>query len=140
MLWIHPAIQLIATVAGFYAAYLGGERFLSQHVGLRTQFLWKRHVLFGRIAMLLWLGGLLGGLIIARLKWQVNFITGEHYEVAFAMVPLLVVGVVSGIYMDRRKAKRTALPILHGACNLLLLFMAFYQIKTGWQVIQNLVL
>lgn len=140
MLWVHPVLQLIATVFGIYAAYLGMERFLSQHLGMRTQFLWKRHVFVGRVALVLWMLGLMGGGMVARLKWQVNFVTGAHYQIAFAMVPFMVIGVLSGIYMDRRKAKRTFLPLLHGVCNVLALLLAFLQIRTGWQVIRDFVL
>ena len=140
MLWFHPVLMTVATLAGVYAAYLGMERFLSRHLGMRTQFLWKRHALFGQAAMLLWLLGFFGGLVMARWAWQMNFVTGDHYETAFAMLPLLVAGGASGIYMDRRKAPRTVLPLLHGACNLILVIMALYQFSTGWDVIRNFVL
>lgn len=140
MLWIHPAIQVITTLFGIYAAYLGMERFLSQHLNMRTQFLWKRHVFVGRIALILWMLGLIGGGMVARLKWQVNFVTGPHYQIAFAMAPLLVIGALTGILMDRKKAKRTMLPLFHGACNILALLLAFLQIKTGWQVIKDFIL
>ncbi len=140
MVWFHPVLQVIATMFGVYAGYLGMERFLSQHLGKRTQFLWLRHVMVGRVAVILWMLGLIGGLTVARLKWQVNFVTGAHYKTAFAMVPFLVVGALTGIYMDKRKAKRTLLPLLHGACNLVALAMALYQVRTGWQVIRDFVL
>lgn len=140
MIWVHPAIQALATLIGIYAAYLGMERFLFQHMHMRTQFLWKRHVTLGQIAIGLWLLGLCGGLMIARLKWQVNFVTGLHYQTAFAMVPFMLFGFGSGLYMDKRKARRTVLPLAHGICNLLLLSMAVYQIRTGWQVIKDFIL
>lgn len=140
MLWVHPLLQIIATMFGIYAGYLGAERFMSQHLHMRTQFLWKRHVFVGRIALALWMIGLIGGATVARLKWQVNFVTGAHYQIAFLMVPLMVLGVLTGIYMDRKKAKRTLLPLLHGTCNMLALFLAFLQIRTGWQVIKDFIL
>lgn len=140
MLWIHPAVQVVATLFGIYAAYLGMERFLSQHMGMRTQFLWQRHVFVGRAAILLWMAGLAGGLTIARLKWQVNFVTGPHYLTAFTMLPLMIIGAGTGIFMDRKRTKRTVLPLIHGAANVLLLLLAFYQIRTGWQVIKDFIL
>jgi len=140
MLWFHPVLMTLATLTGVYAAYLGMERFLSRHLGMRTQFLWGRHVAVGRLALLLWLLGFFGGLIMARWAWQVNFVTGDHYETAFSMMPLLLVGGITGIYMDRRKAPRTLLPLLHGVCNLLLVGMALYQFRTGWDVIRNFLL
>lgn len=140
MLWFHPVLQLIATFIGVYAGYLGIERFLSQHMGIRTQFLWKRHIIIGRIAMLLWTAGMAGGLVFARLQWNVNFVTGDHYRNAFGMLPLIVFGMTSGVYMDKKKARRTLLPLLHGSCNLILLIMAFLQIRTGWQVLKDFIL
>ncbi|QJB56430.1 DUF4079 family protein [Pseudodesulfovibrio sp. zrk46] len=140
MVWFHPVLQVIATMFGIYAGYLGMERFLSQHLGKRTQFLWQRHVLMGRVAITLWLLGMVGGMTVARLKWQVNFVTGDHYRTAFIMFPFLIVGLITGIYMDRRKARRTILPLLHGACNLIALTLALYQIVTGWHVIRDFIL
>jgi hypothetical protein len=140
MLWVHPALQVIATLIGFYAAYLGMERFLSQHMDMRTHFLWNRHVKVGLLAIALWCLGLVGGLLVARLKWQVNFVTGPHYQTAFAMLPFMFFGLGSGFYMDKRKARRKVLPLAHAICNLLLLSMAFYQFKTGWQVIKDFIL
>jgi len=140
MIWIHPVLQILATLIGIYAAYLGMERFLSQHMGMRTQFLWKRHVLIGKVAIALWFFGMVGGLSMARLKWEVNFVTGHHYQTAFAMLPFMIFGFASGLYMDRNKAKRTLLPLAHAIGNVLLLLMALYQIKTGWLVIKNFIL
>lgn len=140
MLWVHPIIQLVATALGVYAAYLGGERFLAQHLGWRTQFLWKRHVQFGYLSMGIWGMGLISGFAVAKIHWQVNFITGGHVDTALAMIPFMVFGVLSGIYMDRRKAKRTLLPLCHGLCNLITLCMALYQIRTGWHVINDFIL
>lgn len=140
MVWFHPVLQVIATMFGVYAGYLGMERFLSQHLGKRTQFLWQRHVLVGRVAILLWLLGMIGGMTVARLKWQVNFVTGAHYQTAFLMLPFLMAGLVSGIYMDRKKARRVYLPIFHGGCNLIALCLALYQVITGWRVIRDFIL
>lgn len=140
MLWFHPVLMGLTNLIGLYAAYLGMERFLSQHMGMRTQFLWKRHVFMGSAAMILWVGGMVGGLAMARYYWQVNFVTGDHYETAFSMLPLIAFGAATGYYMHRKKARRTLLPLLHAVCNLLLLGMAFYQFKTGWQVLRDFVL
>ena len=140
MLWFHPILMGLTNLIGIYAAYLGMERFLSRHMGLHTQFLWKRHVFIGSAAMVLWLGGMLGGLAMARFAWQVNFVTGDHYETAFTMVPFILFGAATGYYMDRNKARRKLLPLLHGICNLLLLSMALYQFVTGWEVLRDFVL
>jgi len=140
MLWFHPILQFLTTFLGVYVAYLGMERLMRQHMGMNTQFLWKRHVQLGQIVIALWFFGMLGGLTVARLKWQVNFVTGAHYQTAFSMIPLMIFGFASGMYMDKRKAKRRLLPLAHAICNLLLLSLAFYQIRTGWQVIKDFIL
>ena len=54
------------------------------------------------------------------------------------MLTLILFGGVSGLYMDRRKAKRTFLPILHGAANLLLLLLAASQFVTGLVILARL--
>ena len=140
MIWIHPVVQFVATLIGVYAAYLGLERFLSQHMGNATQFLWKRHVLAGRSALVLLMLGMGVGLLVARVKWQVNFVTGAHWQMAFVMLPLMIFGAASGWYMDTYKAKRSTLPLLHGGCNLLVIALAFNQMRTGWQVIKDFIL
>jgi uncharacterized membrane protein YozB (DUF420 family) len=140
MLWFHPVLQSLATLLGIYAAWLGLQRLRANHFGAKVPFLWKRHVSMGAAAMVLWLLGMLGGLAVARIQWGVNFVTGAHYQVALVMLPLILFGIASGRYMDRVKARRTALPLAHGACNLLVLLLALYQIRTGWQVIRDFIL
>ncbi|CCH49082.1 DUF4079 family protein [Pseudodesulfovibrio piezophilus] len=140
MLWFHPALQIFATLVGLYAASLGMKRFLARHFEMRTRFPWKRHVTVGQIALSLWLLGMIGGMTVARLKWEVNFVTGAHYKTAFAMLPLLILGGASGLYMDKKKARRKILPLAHAACNLILLALALWQFRTGFQVIKDFIL
>jgi len=140
MLWFHPVLQLVATLLGVYAAWLGVQRLRANHFGTKAVFRWKGHVNTGRAAMVLWLVGLFGGMAVARIQWGVNFVTGAHYQVALVMLPLLLFGLASGAYMDRVRARRTALPLAHGLCNLLLLALALFQIRTGWRVIQDFIL
>lgn len=140
MLWLHPVLMALTTLLAVYAAYLGVERFLSRHMGLRIPFRWKRHSLLGRAVVLLWLLGFLGGLAMTQWVWKASFITGDHYETALSMIPLLAVGGLTGLWMDRRKAPRTVLPLVHGVCNLLLLALAISQFSTGWDVIRDFLL
>jgi len=140
MLWVHPIIQIIATILGCFALFLAVNRIRAAHFGKRVIFNWRRHVTLGRLTLFLWLAGLMGGMIVARLKWQVNFVTGLHYQIAFLMLPLIILGGVTGIYMDRNKARRKALPIIHGCTNTALLALATFQIFTGWHVIRNFIL
>lgn len=138
MMYVHPLLQIAATLLGVYVAWLGIQRFRRLHLGHQSRFDWKRHVKWGVVVMAVWSMGLLGGLAMAKLQWDVVMVTGAHYKTAFVMVPLMVFGLASGLYMDRNKASRKLLPLLHGICNLAVLLLALYQIRTGVWVSQNL--
>ena len=134
VLLFHPVIQVLATLLAGYVLWLGLQRFRSLHWRQKVAFKWKAHVNLGIVTLGLWLAGLVGGLVMARVWWHGFLITGTHGKVALAMLPLLLFGLFSGLYMDRRKKKRRALPLLHGSNNLLLLILASYQAYTGWWV------
>ncbi len=140
MLWFHPLLQAVATLLALHVAYLGMERFFGRHMSARRTFLWKRHVRLGLIVVLLWAGGMMGGLFMARMSWSTNFVTGSHYKVAFVMLPFMIFSLSSGLFMDKAKKKRTLLPLLHGASGLVLLGMAIYQVFSGWGVVQDFLL
>ena len=134
MLLFHPLIQILATLLAVYVLWLGLQRFRSLHWHQRVAFKWRSHVKLGIVTLGLWLAGLFGGLIMARIWWQGFLITGTHGQTALIMLPLLLFGLFSGLYLDRRKKKRVVLPLLHGFNNLLLLILALYQAYTGWWV------
>ncbi len=90
--------------------------------------------------MAAWLAGLIGGLIMVRLSWHGNFMTGNHARIGMAMAPLILLGWGSGFYMNRKKKKRKILPLLHGLNNLTLIILALVQFRTGWQVFTVFVL
>ena len=140
MLYIHPAIQFASTMLAIYVIYSGIQRFRSLHLNTRAIFKWKRHVSLGMIVLLLWVMGLIGGFVVTRNVWYTNYITGLHARVAVVMCPLIVIGFVTGFYMNRVKKKRTLLPLIHGANNSILFLLAMYQIYSGWQVLQKFVL
>ena len=94
----------------------------------------------GKISLLVLLGGVIGGMTIVYLYWQVFLITGVHGTIAFVMTIFIIFGGMSGLYMDRNKKKRTALPLIHGLSNLVLLILALAQVVTGWRVYTLLVL
>ena len=131
MLRLHPAFQALMTVVSFYALYLGLQRFRSLHLKQKAAFNWKRHVLIGRIVLVGWLLGLIGGLLMTRWAWHGVFITGPHAYLGVTMSPLIIFGLVSGWHMNRVKKKRTTLPLLHGLNNLLLVLLALVQGVTG---------
>ncbi len=140
MLVIHPIIQFLAVMLTLYVFYLGVQRFRSLHLHQKTLFRWKRHVLLGEIAVLALLGGMIGGMTMVYLYWHGFLITGFHGRVALAMTPFIIFSAASGLYMNRNKKKRTALPMIHGLSNLGILIFVLTQVLTGWKVYMLLVL
>lgn len=139
MLYLHPVWQALAGVAALYALWLGAARFYSLHLNRRTLFRRKRHVLLGKLALSGWLLGLAGGGAAARFQWGAVGLSGGHAVVAGFMLPLLVFGLASGIWMERRPARRWWLPLWHGTNNLLLVLAALYQSYLGWGVLREFV-
>jgi hypothetical protein len=140
MLVIHPIIQFLAVMLTLYVFYLGVQRFRSLHLHQKTLFRWKRHVLLGEIAMLALLGGMIGGMTMVSFYWNGFLITGAHGKVALVMTPFIIFSAASGLYMNRNKKKRMALPTVHGLSNLVILILALIQAVTGWRVYMMFVL
>jgi hypothetical protein len=103
-------------------------------------FQWKHHVLLGETALILWLAGLAGGMIMVYLHWHGFLITGIHGWVAVFMLPFIIFGLGSGLYMNQYKKKRKILTLLHGLNNLVLLILAGYQTVSGIWVYRMFVL
>ncbi len=140
MLIIHPIIQLCATLLACYVLFLGVQRFRMLHIKQKARFNWKRHVLLGIITMVTFLAGMIGGVSVAYLNWHGLLITGIHGKTALIIPPLLLFGLFSGLYMNRVKKKRKALPLIHGVVNLMLLLLALFQVYSGWWVYNTFVL
>ena len=140
MLFLHPVLQLSAILLALYVFFLGVQRFRSLHLKQKAKFNWKRHVLLGKITMLAWLAGMLGGAGMAYITWRGFLITGTHGKVALVMLPLILFGLFSGLYMNRKKKKRTLLPLVHGLNHMIVLALALYQIISGWWVLNAYVL
>ena len=140
MLAIHPIIQLSALVTASYVLCLGVQRFRFLHLHRKTTFKWKRHVVLGEIALGIFLLGMVGGMATVYLYWHGFLITGSHGKIALVMAPLVVFGLVSGLYMNVKKKKRRVLPILHGLNNLIVLFFGLIQVYTGWWVYKTFAL
>lgn len=136
MLWIHPVLQLLCTVLALYVMWLGIQRFRAAHLKHKVLFNWKRHVLYGKIVLIVWFVAFVWGAGSARIIWGVSDVTGMHYVVGLVMLPLLVTGYATGHVLDRVKKRRSLLPLAHGANNTLLLGMALYQVWTGIEVVR----
>jgi hypothetical protein len=140
MLLLHPLLQLLAIIVCVYVLYLGIQRFRMLHLKHKVRFQWKRHVTLGTVVICLLLGGMVGGLTIVRIYWYRFLMTGIHGKAALIMVPFLLFGLLSGLYMNRIKRKRKVLPLLHGVNNGIILLLALGQIATGIKVYYDLVL
>jgi nitric oxide reductase large subunit len=103
-------------------------------------FRWKRHVALGEIALGVLLAGMLGGMAMVYAYWHRVIMTGIHAKIALVMVPFMIFGLVSGLYMNRKKKQRRILPFIHGLNNLAVLVMALSQIVSGSWVYRAFVL
>lgn len=139
-LTLHPLIQAVATLLAFYVLFLGVDRFRQLHLHQKTRFRWKRHVRLGRIVFGLWGGGVLIGLVMMKVQWQGVLLTGDHGERSILLLPLLLVGLLSGWYMERRKKRRLLLPLYHAFVNVVLLGLVLQQVYSGWFVYDSFVL
>jgi len=136
MLWIHPTLQMLATLLGLWVMEMGLRRFLFVHLGRKkVLFPWKRHVLLGKIALVIWLAGLVVGVLALKYAYGVWNITGIHLNVAVAVAALAGTGYATGHILDKYKKKRSVLHIVHGLNNTTLLALALYQAWTGWALI-----
>jgi hypothetical protein len=129
---IHPIAQMMATGVTLYAFYLGVQRFRFLHLHHRAVFRWKRHVAFGEIALFAMLAGMVGGMAVVYLYWRRLLITGDHSTVAVVMVPFIIFGIVSGVYMNRRRENRNTLRVVHGLNNLVVMALALTQVVSGF--------
>jgi len=140
MFYVHPVMQFLAILLAGYVFILGWPRLRAAFAGGRAYFAWKRHVRLGLIALIVLLAGMLGGAWITSHYLGGTGVTGRHYWIALAMTPLILFGLASGLIMDRRKARRKVLPIVHGLANLAMLILALFQIWTGIGVLRVFVL
>ena len=140
MFLIHPIFQTPGILIALYVFTLGMARFRMVHLGHKVRFNWKRHVRFGMAAAVIWLIGTSGGLYVVKTSWYVMLVTGVHGKIGLAMIPFILFALGSGLYMDRKKAKRKVLPVIHAVCNTVLLLLALSQIYTGIGVYRTYVL
>lgn len=136
LMWIHPAIQLTAMILSVYVLYMGIQRFRFQHLKTKCAFNWKRHVFLGKVVHGLWAFGALLGLYMAQHAWGVVNLTGGHYPVGVAMLPVIGVALLTGLVLQKPKGKRAGLALLHGGCNAALFLMACFQLYTGIEAVQ----
>jgi hypothetical protein len=140
ILTIHPVVQLTAILLGYYAAYLGIQRLQGLHFGRQVKFQRDRHVWIGAISLLTMLGGFAGGWIIASYflhdheAQAAHEVMVLHATIALILLPCMVFGIVTGLYLFLKPLKRTVLPAVHAINNFILLVLALAQIYTGGHI------
>ncbi len=128
---IHPIMQSIAILCMLYAWYSGVPRFRMLHLNQKARFNWKRHVRTGLAGSIVMLTGIVVGLVVVNLRWYTLFVTDLHWKIGLLMIPLILFAIGSGLYMDRKKKKRKALPLAHGISNTVMIILALIQAYTG---------
>jgi hypothetical protein len=139
MLFIHPIVQACLALLALYNLYLGIARFRFNHLGAKTVFRWKRHVTTGLIVAIGWPVGGLIGLLMTWSKWSSPTGTGWHFTNAVILVCFLLFQLITGLYMDRNKAKRRVLPLAHGTSGVIIILLALCQASTGWNIIRSFI-
>lgn len=139
MLWLHPVIQFLAVAMGFYVLFLAWPRFKALHLGKTGKFEWKKHAFWGRIIIIVLLGGYVLGRVAVQSEWGMSPVFMKHNQAAMIMVPFLIIAYLTGSILDRKKKKRFWLPVVHGINNLTLLGLGLYQAYTGYYIILNFV-
>ena len=128
---LHPIFMGLTLLLALWVAYQGVNRVRFSLFKQKVAFNWKAHTKYGLAVLSLWVIGMAAGSLMTSLAHGTPGVTGFHRATAIAMLPLIVFGAVSGLYMDKKKRPRRILPILHGAANMILLAMALSQSVTG---------
>jgi hypothetical protein len=135
ILSFHPIFQALAILLAFYGAYLGLQRTRSLHFGKQgVGFQRQRHGATGAIALFMLLGGMVGGKIIASVIWQGHVDIHLHGDMVPIILPFLLIGIGTGLYLYFVPAQRKVLPAVHGINNFILLILLLVQAYSGMHV------
>jgi len=110
---------------------MGVKRFLCVVCKQKLLFPWKLHVRLGKITLTLWAAGYALGLAAAHLEWGALRLTGSHFWLGTAMLPLLLIGHMTGLMLQKPAKRPPTLGIFHGACNTLAFLLSLAMIVTG---------
>ena len=135
LLWSHPIIQVIAALLGVYAIVQGIRRFASQR-GKKRLFQWKRHVKFGAITLVLWIFGSTG-FYITHAVFEVTHVTGIHADIAWGIVGLSILGLVTGYVLNKAKGRYKKLAIVHGILNTVLFILMLINFYSGINLVRS---
>ena len=84
----------------------------------------------GTLGLLLWTAGAFGFYATHSL-FGATHITGGHAFMAWPIMALSVLGLITGGIMNKYKKKRFWLPLLHGVGNTVLIILVLYECWTG---------
>jgi hypothetical protein len=140
LLWIHPIAQALTALLALYVLRLGLSRFASRHLGKSTVFQWNRHVMLGKVVVVVWALGALGGLGVTYLSYGKLFTESLHFKIGIIILPVLLVTWLTGTRLDRRRNQSKILPVVHLLNNVLLLILAAIQVVTGLAIVQKALL
>lgn len=135
LLWLHPVMQTLAALIGMWAMWQGWKRIQMQR-GVKVIFPWKQHVRWGAVALVLWTLGALGFYVTHDLFGSTH-ITGLHAQLAWPIIGLSILGLITGYIMDKYKRKRVYLPIIHGIGNVLLIVLIVAELITGFLLLET---
>ena len=140
LLWIHPIVQVLILILALYVLRLGLTRFASRHLGKRAVFRWQRHVTLGKLIVVIWALGGLGGAVMTYISYGKVFTGSLHFRIGIAILVLLAVTWITGTRMDRHRNQSDLLPVIHLVNNALLLILVVIQLVTGIGILQNVLL
>jgi hypothetical protein len=134
----HPVLMILTLLLSLWVAWQGVNRARFSLLKQKVPFNWKGHTRYGLVVMGLWVAGAVGGSIVTDMLHGIPDAYELHGGTASVMLALIAFGGLSGLYMDRKKAKRKMLPILHGAANMVLLLLAVAQLVTGIVIVARI--
>ncbi len=134
MFSLHPILQISGLVLAFCAFGLGAQRFRARHLGHRVAFQWKRHVLFGKLALGCWLAGLFWVMGLKFYHGGPIHLVGHGFT-GLAMLPAGLVLFALGLSMNRpgavRAGNQKSKALTHGALGCALLLWGLLQCIGG---------
>lgn len=130
--WVHPLTQGLAVIIGLLAMWQGVIR-VRMLCGQKVIFPWRDHVRWGTIGLLLWTAGAYG-FYVTHSYFGGTHITGIHATLAWPIMGLSILGLITGYIMNKYKRKRFWLPLIHGCGNTILMLLVLYECWTGLEL------
>ena len=130
--WVHPVTQGLAVLIGLLAMWQGILR-VRMLCGQKVIFPWRNHVRLGTAGLLLWTAGAYG-FYVTHSYFGGTHITGIHATLAWPIMGLSILGLITGYVMNKYKKKRFWLPLIHGVGNTVLVLLVLYECWIGLEL------